>query len=91
MVLLTGNGRRDLLEILDDRHNRQSTVVTRPLSVPAWNAYPNEPTLADVILDQLAHSACTLKLTENPCENGMAVLQQCWVGCQPISNFIANG
>lgn len=60
---LTGDGRRDLLEILDDRHNRQSTLVTSQLPVAAWHDYLNEPTLADALLDRLVHNAYTLNLT----------------------------
>lgn len=60
---LTNDGRRDLLEILDDRHNRQSTLVTSQLPVAAWHDYLNEPTLADALLDRLVHNAYTLNLT----------------------------
>jgi len=60
---LTAEGRRDLLELLEDRYNHQSTVVTSQLPVAAWHAYLNEPTLADAILDRLVHNAYTLNLT----------------------------
>ena len=59
---LTAEGRRDLLELLDDRYNRQSTVVTSQLPVAAWHAYLNEATLADAILDRLVHSAYRITL-----------------------------
>ena len=57
------DARRDLLEILDDRHNRRSTLVTSQLPVTAWYDYLNEPTLADAILDRLVHNAYTLNLS----------------------------
>ena len=60
---LTSEGRRDLLEILDDRHHRQSTLVTSQLPVASWHAYLDEPTLADALLDRLVHNAYTLNLT----------------------------
>lgn len=60
---LTAEGRRDLLELLEDRYNHQSTVVTSQLPVATWHAYRNEPTLADAILDRLVHNAYTLNLT----------------------------
>ena len=60
---LTAEGRRDLLELLEDRYNHQSTVVTSQLPVATWHAYLNEPTLADAILDRLVHNAYTLNLT----------------------------
>lgn len=55
--------RRDILEILDDRHNRRSTIVTSQLPVEKWHDYIGEPTLADAILDRLVHNAYRLNLT----------------------------
>lgn len=54
--------RRDLLEILDDRYDRRSTIVTSQLPVDQWHAYLNDPTLADAILDRLVHNAYRLAL-----------------------------
>lgn len=49
--------RSDLLEILDDRVNTRSTVITSQLPVDHWHAYLNDPTLADAILDRLVHGS----------------------------------
>ncbi len=49
--------RRDLLEILEDRYGRRSTVVTSQLPVKAWYDSIGDPTLADGILDRLVHGA----------------------------------
>lgn len=54
--------RRDLLEILDDRHNYRSTLVTSQLPVDTWHEYLGEPTLADAILDRLVHNAYRIQL-----------------------------
>ncbi|VUX54864.1 Putative insertion sequence ATP-binding protein y4pL (fragment) [uncultured Woeseiaceae bacterium] len=54
--------RRDLLEILDDRHGQKSTLVTSQLPVDTWHDYLGEPTLADAILDRLVHNAYRIKL-----------------------------
>jgi DNA replication protein DnaC len=54
--------KRDLLEILDDRYDRRSTIVTSQLPVDQWHAYLNDPTLADAILDRLVHNAYRLTL-----------------------------
>jgi len=54
--------RRDLLEILDDRHNRKSTLVTSQLPIEKWHDYLAEPTFADAILDRLVHNAYRLNL-----------------------------
>jgi DNA replication protein DnaC len=54
--------RRDLLEILEDRHGRGSTIVTSQLPVEHWHELIGEPTIADAILDRLVHNAHRLTL-----------------------------
>lgn len=54
--------KRDLLEILDDRYDRHSTLVTSQLPVDQWHAHLNDPTLADAILDRLVHNSYRLTL-----------------------------
>jgi DNA replication protein DnaC len=54
--------RRELLEILEDRHDRRSTMVTSQLPVDAWYEALDHPTLADAILDRLVHNAYRLEL-----------------------------
>ena len=62
LATLTQEQGRDLLEIVDDRHNRGSTIVTSQLPVDHWHeAIPN-PTIADAILDRLVHNAHRLTL-----------------------------
>jgi DNA replication protein DnaC len=63
LMPMTDEGRRDLLEILDDRHNRKSTLVTSQLPTDKWHDYIGEPTLADAILDRLVHNAYRLALS----------------------------
>ena len=62
LIALNDDARRDLLEILDDRHGRKSTLVTSQLPVDTWHDYIGEPTLADAILDRLVHNAYRLNL-----------------------------
>ena len=62
LVNLNDEARRDVLEILDDRHNRKSTLVTSQLPLDKWHDYIGEPTLADAILDRLVHNAHKLNL-----------------------------
>lgn len=62
---LTGldtTARRDLLELLDDRHGQRSTLLTSQLPVEHWHEVIGDPTLADAILDRLVHSAYRLTL-----------------------------
>jgi len=60
---LSDEGRRDLLELLDDRYDRKSTLVTSQLPVDDWHDYLADPTLADAILDRLVHNAHRLPLS----------------------------
>ncbi|HTH08455.1 MAG TPA: IS21-like element helper ATPase IstB [Acidovorax sp.] len=54
--------RRDLLEVLDDRHGVRSTLVTSQLPIEHWHAAIGDATLADAILDRLVHNAHQLNL-----------------------------
>jgi DNA replication protein DnaC len=54
--------RRNLLEILDDRHGKSSTIVTSQLPVALWHENINDNTLADAILDRLVHNAYRIEL-----------------------------
>ena len=58
----TDEQRRDLLEILDDRCERRSTLVTSQFPVAHWHEALGDPTLADAILDRLVHRAYKLEL-----------------------------
>ncbi|MCW8400932.1 IS21-like element helper ATPase IstB, partial [Legionella sp. PATHC038] len=49
--------RRDLLEIMDDRHNQSSTIVTSQLPVKLWHEVIGDLTLGDAILDRLVHNS----------------------------------
>ena len=62
LIPLTAEARRDLLELLDDRHQRKSTPVTSQLPVEHWHDYLGDPTLADAILDRLVHGSYRLNL-----------------------------
>lgn len=59
---MTAERRRDLLEIMDDRHGRGSTIVTSQLPVENWHDIIGDPTIADAILDRLVHNAYRLTL-----------------------------
>jgi DNA replication protein DnaC len=63
LAQLTGDQRRDLLEIMDDRHDRGSTIVTSQLPVDHWHTVIGDPTIADAVLDRLVHNAHRLVLT----------------------------
>ena len=65
---LIAEQRRDLLEILEDRHDNRSTIVTSQLPLDQWHHIIGDPTLADAILDRLVHNAYKINLKENRCE-----------------------
>ena len=54
--------RRDLLEVLEDRHGVRSTVVASQLPVDQWHESVGDPVLADAILDRLVHDAYRIGL-----------------------------
>ena len=59
---MTDPQRRDLLELLEDRYGKKSTIVTSQLPVPAWHEAIGDPTLADAILNRLVHNAYKIEL-----------------------------
>jgi DNA replication protein DnaC len=54
--------RRDLLEVLEDRYDQRSTVVTSQVPTKTWHEMLADPTLADAICDRLVHNAHVLSL-----------------------------
>ena len=59
---LQSSERHDLLEVVDDRVNTRSTIITSQLPVEHWHAWLNDPTLADAILDRLVHASHRIAL-----------------------------
>src|ERR1700719_3981434 len=59
---LSASQRRDLMEIVEDRHGRGSMLITSQLPVTTWHEVIGEPTLGDAILDRIVHNAYRLEL-----------------------------
>jgi DNA replication protein DnaC len=59
---LTDGERRDLLEVIEDRSERASTLIASQLPPTAWHAAIGEPSIADAICDRLIHHAHRLTL-----------------------------
>jgi DNA replication protein DnaC len=59
---LTADQRRDLMEIVEDRHGSGSTLIASQLTVDKWHDVIGEPTFADAILDRIVHNAYRLEL-----------------------------
>jgi len=54
--------RLSLLEIMEDRHGRGSTVISSQFPVKSWHEIIGEPTIADAICDRIIHSAYRIEL-----------------------------
>ena len=62
LVPLENHARTALLQLLEDRYGKRSTIITSQLPVAKWYQYINEPTLADAIMDRLSGSAHRFEL-----------------------------
>ncbi len=62
LASLTEEQRRDVLEILEDRHDLRSTLIASQLPIEKWHKVIGDPTLGDAILDRLVHNAHKLTL-----------------------------
>lgn len=62
LMKLSAENRRDLLEVLEDRHGRRSTIATSQLPIDQWHGVIGDATLADAILDRLVHNAYKINL-----------------------------
>jgi DNA replication protein DnaC len=60
---LDAQARHDLLEILEERYGRRSTIITSQLPVENWHDVIGDPTYADAILDRLVHNAHRISLS----------------------------
>jgi DNA replication protein DnaC len=54
--------RNDLMEVIEDRHGRRSTLITSQLPIEHWHDYIGEATIADAVLDRLLHGTHRLHL-----------------------------
>lgn len=66
---------RDLLEIIDDRCGRASTLVATQVPIEDWHVRLPDPTLADAMLDRLIHNAYRLELRGDSMRKSRSALQ----------------
>jgi DNA replication protein DnaC len=62
LTAFTDEQRRDLLELVEDRYDRKSTIIASQLPVDHWYESIGDATLADAIMDRLVHNAHKLNL-----------------------------
>jgi DNA replication protein DnaC len=60
---LAAEQRRDLLEIVEDRHHVRSIILTSQIPIDRWYEIIGDPTIADAILDRLVHNAYRIELS----------------------------
>jgi DNA replication protein DnaC len=60
---LLAEQQRDLLEIVEDRYNAGSLIITSQLPIARWYEMVGNPTLADAILDRIVHGAYRIELS----------------------------
>jgi hypothetical protein len=56
---------QDMMEIFEDRHVKNATIIASPLLVASWNDLIGEPTIADAILDPIVHAPYLIELKGN--------------------------
>jgi DNA replication protein DnaC len=70
LAKLNAAQRGDLMELIEERHGRHSTLIASQLPVETWHELIGEATLADAILDRLLHSAHRLALSGESMRRG---------------------
>ena len=72
---LNAEQRRDLLEIVEDRYDVRSIIITSQIPVDKWYEIVGDPTLADAILDRVIHNAYRIALTGESIRKRKAITQ----------------
>ena len=62
MQPLDGHNRSALIEIIEDRHGKRSTIITAQLPVGQWHDVIGEKTIADAVLDRIVHNAHCIEM-----------------------------
>lgn len=76
LAALSDQERRDLLEVIEDRHGAASTIITSQLPVEHWHEVIGDPTIADALLDRLVHNAHRIGLKGESMRKTKASLTQ---------------
>ena len=59
---LDAQSRSVLMEIIEDRHGKSSTIITSQIPISKWHEIIGEQTIADAILDRIVHSAHRIEM-----------------------------
>ena len=55
--------RQTLLEVVDGRHQKRSTIISSQIPVAQWHALIGEGTMADAILDRIVNTSHRVQIT----------------------------
>jgi DNA replication protein DnaC len=66
---------RDLLEIVEARHKKASTIFCSQFDVAGWHHKIGEPTLADAICDRIVHDSYTIMIEGDSMRKRKGILQ----------------
>lgn len=64
--------RRDLLEIVEERHGRRSLIITSQFPVDKWHELIGDPTMADAILDRIVHNSHRIAMKGGTMRKGVS-------------------
>jgi DNA replication protein DnaC len=73
---LDQQSRTILMEIIEDRHGKRSTIFTSQVPVNKWHEVIGEQTIADAILDRIIHDAHRLELKGESMRKKKSILQE---------------
>jgi len=59
---LSDSERRDILEVIEDRHKVRSTIVVSQIPIDKWHEVVGNPAIADAILDRIVHNSYKIDL-----------------------------
>ena len=63
LVPVDAKERPILLDIIEDRHERKSIIISSQLPVDNWYDAIGDPTVADAVLDRIVHTSYQIELT----------------------------
>ena len=63
MQPLDSHNRSSLIEIIEDRHGKRSTIITAQLPVGQWHDVIGEKTIADAVMDRIVHNAHRIEMS----------------------------
>jgi len=83
---LDAQSRATLMEIMEDRHQKSSTIITSQLPVSKWHEVIGEETIADAILDRLIHDSHRIDMKGESMRRKKATLNEETIELENLKN-----